>query len=135
MPEPFAQPRMRTCFSADGAFVRRPISGRVSVVMMARANCSKALASGLPRGHEFRHGGENFLDAQRRADHARGADENLRGRTAEMRCASLAAVATETQRRPSGPVQQFALPELTIMPRTFLRDSFMCAWQRAYRRG
>ena len=33
--------------SADASISRRPISGRVSVVMMARANCSKALTSEL----------------------------------------------------------------------------------------
>ena len=52
--------------------------GRVSVVMMARANSSKAAASALRVRAKLRHGGENFFHAQRRADHAGGANQNLR---------------------------------------------------------
>ncbi len=46
MPEPFAQPRMRTCLPPMRHFAVAHF-GRVSVVMIERANSSKAPASAL----------------------------------------------------------------------------------------
>ena len=46
IPEPFAQPRMRTCFPPMRHFAAAHF-GRVSVVMIACVNCSKAAAPEL----------------------------------------------------------------------------------------
>ena len=94
IPEPFAQPRSRTFFPSMRQRAAAHF-GRVSVVMIARANSSKARCLGAARRARVRDGGENFFDAQRRADHARGADQELRRIDAASSSASFEAVATE----------------------------------------
>ena len=65
-------------FFAPDAELAAAHFGRVSVVMMARANSSNAPASAFRRANELRHRSDDFLDAQRRANHAGGANEKLR---------------------------------------------------------
>ena len=122
MPEPFAQPRMRTGFPPMMHLAAAHF-GTVSVVMMARATCSKALASESSARARAGTACENFFDAQWRADHSGGADENFARRHSRAR-EPLRRRWNEMRREPSGPVQQFALPELTMTARTFPRDSF-----------
>ena len=77
MPAPLVQPRMRTSFPPTRHFAAAHF-GRVSVVMIARVNCANALAEDFRARTSGRTAFTIFCHAQRHADDAGGADENLR---------------------------------------------------------
>ena len=94
MPEPFAQPAMRTCLPPMRIFSAAHL-GTVSVVMIERANCSKEPASGL-RERTSSGTATRILSTCSGApitpvEHTRICE----GSTPPNSCASLLAVATE----------------------------------------
>ena len=114
IPEPFAQPIMRTCFPRMLHFAAAHF-GRVSVVMIARVNCSNAATCGL----RFRAscGIALRIFSTRKGTPITPVEHTSisSGRQARVR-ETFAAVLREAA-VPCGPVQQFAFPELTITPR------------------
>src|SRR5208282_2793661 len=126
MPEPFAHPRMRTGFPPMEHLAAAHF-GTVSVVMMARATCSKALTSELSA--RARAGTAFRIFSTRSGVPITPVEQTRISRGGQPSARAILAAVERDAARPSGPVQQFALPELTMTARTFPRDSFKWALQ------
>src|SRR6202795_3170991 len=116
---------MRTCLPPMRHFAAAHL-GRVSVVMMARVKSAKDLA--LRWRARTSHGMALTIFCQRSGapitpvEHTRICDGCRRPSSR----ASFSAVVAAAE-RPSEPVQQFALPELTITPRMRCADCRRCS--------
>src|SRR5271170_8203830 len=112
MPEPFAHPRMRTGFPPM-VHLAAAHFGTVSVVMIARATCSKAVASELPA--RVSAGTEWRIFSTRNGVPMTPVEQTRISRGAQRSARATSAAVERDAARPAGPVQQFALPELMIM--------------------
>src|SRR5277367_1356426 len=124
IPAPLVQPRMRTCLPPKRHFAAAHL-GRVSVVMIARVNSAKALAvrwrARTSRGIAFTIFCQRSGAPITPVEHTRICDGCRRPSSR----ASFSAVVAAAE-RPSEPVQQLALPELTITPRMRCADCRRC---------
>src|SRR5580693_8302755 len=115
---------MRTCFPAMRHFAAAHL-GRVSVVMMARVNSAKDLAmrwrARTKRGIAFTIFCQRSGTPMTPVEHTRICEGCKRPSSR----ASFSAVVAAAE-RPSEPVQQLALPELTITPRMRCADWRRC---------
>src|SRR5690348_9671625 len=125
MPEPLAQPRMRTCLPPMLHFAAAHF-GRVSVVMMARANCVKVTE---PDERAFTSAGIAARILSTRNSPPMTPVEQTTvsaGFMPEICFARAEAVAREAG-RPSFSVQQLALAELTMAARMRPLDLRRCS--------
>src|ERR1700689_603769 len=124
MPAPLVQPRMRTCLPAMRHLAAAHL-GRVSVVMMARVNSAKELAV---RWRARASPGIAFTIFCQRSGTPMTPVEQTRiceGCTRPSSRAGFSGVVAAAERPPE-PVQQLALPELTITPCMRCADCRRC---------